>query len=353
LRSGLSDDRERPTLPDSVRHLARYRAPQLRAGLRLLADRAANAGLVSRREVDAWAAVSGLYGRLERRERVAAATGVSATELDDIRRRVAAAVAAGWDERVFAAPSRGTGKPQLALARTHAETAALAVGEQHRSAGDVVNNLRDLTLGLPPRPSPAASPRERARRHRIRPAVLARLSQENSHPVTTPARLFLPTADELAVDADAAAQLRRPYPDPDWLAGLTERAQQAAYDDPVLSRSLSRLAVAGYAHQDPPPDRRRAAEAWRLAIRHDLPARDMAALWRLDHLRALLAEDDPMALAATVDVAIVLRSHGYLLPARRLLWSVLGAVRTARLSAAERGRLTLGAFGAFGSATPW
>jgi hypothetical protein len=357
LRAGLSDDRTRRPLPATLAHLSAHRPQQLRAGVLRLANRAVNHALISRRDAEAWASAAGLYGRLERRERVADALGVSAARLDEVRVRVADAVAAEWDEAILTAENElapaTPAAPHLALARTHAETIALAPPGHRQAAAHVLGTVRDVTLGLPARPSFPASDAERARRHRLRPAILARLAQESSHPVTAPARLLTPAFDELAADPDAAEQLWLPRPDPDWLASLVARAHRHATSHPRHSRALGALAIVGYARYDDPPDRGLAAEAWRLAIAHDVPRRDMAALWRLEHLRTLLPENHPTILSAATDVATVLREHGYLSPARQLLWSTLAALPTVRLPAAERDQLALRALTAFGSATPW
>jgi hypothetical protein len=164
---------------------------------------------------------------------------------------------------------------------------------------------------------------------------------------------LIPTDADLCVDPDAATQLNRPRPDPDWLAALIRRAQRTMADQPQQSRALTMLATAGYSRYDAPPDRAAAAAAWRLAIAHDFRQRDMAALWRLRHLRRLIDNANPVLLTAYIDVAIVLRAHGYLRPAKRLLRSVLSSARGVSLPTDDRGRLVLDALAAFGTTTPW
>lgn len=349
LRAELSEDRAAGRPPQCC---GAHSRPVVRAGLLRMGDEARRRGLVTRADVDAWASAEGLYARSETRLRVARSFGTSPRQLDQLRLRVSHAIAHVWDPRAFeAAAAAPSLDPVTALAQVHSEAAALASDADDATLA-VVLQAREFGLGVPAWSTAVATPRQRAARHRARPAVHARRVQEQRNPLLTPARLAgLPHGHGLT--ADDVVQASSSRPDPEWLFGLVERAEAAGSFSP-LARSLAIVATHGYAtYDDAPPDRLAAAKAWRLAIASDLPARDMAALWRLRHLRNLVGPDHPLVLEATVDAAQVLRVFGYVAPAKKMLQFTLKALPGSELSAHERDLHILRTYSAFGCRTPF
>jgi hypothetical protein len=318
---------------------AGVRVPLLRRWLVAVADEAVGCGALTRRARDAWVAAEGLTGRCRSRSGIAAALRVSSSRLDQLRAEAAGAVATVAGSGVVPLPREPDAElpAEWALAQVHAEVAIAEPGDA--AAAEAVRALRHRVLDELPRsqPRPPATDAERAARCRSRRALEARLEQQRLAPVRLPLRLL----------ADGCVA------DPDQLRGIVERAEDVATVDPAASRELSERAVRGYASFEVPPDPDAEARAWRLAVRHDVPARDMAAVWRAQRVARLIGPASPLAVESLADAALVLRANGYLLASERLVCRLLRDVPAVAACAAERERLAATLLAVFGAATPW
>jgi hypothetical protein len=111
--------------------------------------------------------------------------------------------------------------------------------------------------------------------------------------------------------------------------------------------------VRGYAAFDASPDPDTEARAWRLAVHHDVRARDMAAVWRAQRVARLLGPQNPLAVESLAGAATVMRANGYLGGSDRLACRALRDMPGLAADDAERERLTGVLLAVFGAATPW
>jgi hypothetical protein len=319
--------------------VAGVRAPLLRSWLVAVADEAVGAGALARRARDAWVAAEGLTGRCRSRSGIAAALRVSPSRLDQLRAAAARAVATVAASGVVPLPREPDAElpAEWALAQVHAEVAIADPGDA--AAAEAVRVLRHRVLDELPRsqPRPPATDAERAARCRSRRALEARLEQQRLAPVRLPLRLL----------ADGCVA------DPDQLQSIVERGEEVATVDPAASRELSERAVRGYASFEVPPDPHAEARAWRLAVHHDVRARDMAAVWRAQRVARLLGPAAPAAVESLAGAAVVMRAHGYLQASDRLACRLLRDVPDVHAAPAERDRLAGALLWVFGAATPW
>jgi hypothetical protein len=290
-------------------------------------------GLISPRDASLAAGRMGIKALPEANSDACALYGVTSRQGRNVTRRVAEVLHDVDDNSCPAAvapPDSFSPEPKALVA---AEL-ALSAHPMRSDGSRALDVLRWQEQALPVRRSgsdtPAVPGGVRARQHRFRRHLQARIDAVSASPARSVGMPFLVlpmSLDARLLELVPAAQRRRGRPpDLDWLASQVH-ALRTSYDRrDVISSDLAKVVLWGFAQYPTSPDRYLEADALHTAASIAREHGSLSSYWMAERVRYLVRDLDIRTILSAHDSIITLRNGNFWGRSRRLLDESLAAL---------------------------